>query len=93
MEKRKKEDGVLARTAAALDLPADVLAGLSRVELTGRRELLLERHRGILAYSAESIDINTDGGVLRIRGGELTLLSMTAEELRLGGSIDAVEWL
>ena len=32
-------------------------------------------------------------GVLRIRGANLTLLAMTAGELRIGGRIDAVEWL
>ena len=32
-------------------------------------------------------------GVLRIRGTDLTLLAMTAGELRIGGHIDVVEWL
>jgi len=31
--------------------------------------------------------------VLRLRGEHLTLTAMTAEELRLSGRIDAVEWV
>ena len=35
----------------------------------------------------------TPAGVLRIRGANLTLLAMTAGELRIGGRIRSVEWL
>ena len=37
--------------------------------------------------------INTPAGVLRLRGTGLRILSMTAEALRVGGGIDAVEWV
>ena len=37
--------------------------------------------------------MNTTGGVLRIRGERLALMAMTAEELRIGGEIAAVEWV
>ena len=46
-----------------------------------------------LAYSDTQIDANTTAGVLRVRGERLTLLAMTAEELRIGGRITAVEWV
>ena len=59
----------------------------------GSRQLYLEHHTGILAYSDEQIDVNTTGGVLRVRGQRLTLVAMTGEELRIGGSISAVEWV
>ena len=32
-------------------------------------------------------------GVLRVTGERLTLLAMTAEELRIGGRIEAVAWV
>ncbi|MCI9300006.1 MAG: hypothetical protein HFF94_04385, partial [Oscillibacter sp.] len=38
-------------------------------------------------------DANTPAGVLRVRGERLTLLAMTAGELRIGGRIDSVEWV
>ena len=83
-----------ARTAAELfDLPVDVVAGLPRLELIGNRQLYLERHTGLLAYSDTQIDANTGFGVLRIRGERLTLVAMTGEELRIGGKINGVEWV
>lgn len=84
---------VLEGVAELFDLPADVVAGLPRIELVGGRQLYLEHHRGIVSYSTETIDVNTPAGILRVRGAELSLLAMTAEELRIGGNIDAVEWV
>ena len=68
-------------------------AGLPRLEMVGSRQLYLEHHAGILAYSEEQIDVNTTAGALRVRGEGLSLLAMTAEELRIGGRIAAVEWV
>ena len=91
--RREKEGGVLSAVAELFDLPADIVAGLPRLEMVGSRQLYLEHHTGILAYSEEQIDANTSGGVLRVRGERLTLLAMTAEELRIGGRIASVEWV
>ena len=93
MDRNRKETGVLDAVAELFDLPADVVAGLPRLEMVGSRQLYVEHHAGILAYSEEQIDINTPVGVLRVRGTGLGLMAMTAEELRLGGSIAAVEWV
>lgn len=93
MERKRTREGILSGAAELFDLPADVVAGLPRLELVGDRELYLEGHRGLLAYSETQIDANTGSGVLRVRGTELTLLAMTAEELRIGGQIGAVEWV
>ena len=91
--RRDKEGGVLSTVAELFDLPADVVAGLPRLELIGSRQLYLEHQTGILAYRQDQVDANTSAGVLRIRGSDLTLLAMTAGELRIGGHIAAVEWL
>ena len=93
MERDRKERVVLSTVAELFDLPADVVAGLPRLEMVGSRQLYLEHHAGILAYSEEQIDVNTSAGALRVRGEGLSLLAMTAEELRIGGRIAAVEWV
>ena len=84
---------VLAEIAELFDLPADVVAGLPRLEMMGQRQLFIEHHTGLLAYSTQSIDINTTAGVLRVSGAELSLVAMTAEEVRIGGRIDCVAWV
>ena len=91
--RRGRKDGVLTAAAELFDLPADVVAGLPRLEMVGSRQLYLEHHTGLLAYTEEQIDANTTAGVLRVRGERLTLLAMTAGELRIGGKIDSLEWV
>lgn len=93
MERKHRESGVLNQVAELFDLPADVVAGLPRLEMIGSRQLYVEHHAGILSYSQEQIDANTAAGVLRVRGQRLSLLAMTAGELRIGGDIAAVEWV
>ena len=90
---RREKHRVLEGVAELFDLPADVVAGLPRLEMVGSRQLYLEHHTGILAYSDTQIDANTAAGVLRVTGEHLTLLAMTAGELRIGGHIDAVAWV
>ncbi len=91
--RRDRDGGVLAAAAELFDLPADVIAGLPRLEMVGNRQLYLEHHTGLLAYTEEQIDANTSAGVLRVRGKGLTLMAMTAGELRIGGRIESVEWV
>ena len=79
--------------AELFDLPADVIAGLPRLEMVGSRQLYLEHHTGILSYSETQIDVNTGNGILRVKGERLTLLAMTAGELRIGGRILCLEWV
>lgn len=93
VERNRRERAVLSSVAELFDLPADVVAHLPHLELVGDRELYLEHHTGILTYSETQVDANTPAGVLRVRGERLTLLAMTAEELRIGGVIAAVEWV
>ena len=91
--RRDRDGGVLDTVAELFDLPADVVAGLPRLEMVGSRQLYLEHHTGLLAYTEEQIDANTAAGVLRVRGQGLNLMAMTAGELRIGGKIDSVEWV
>ena len=44
-------------------------------------------------YGTEQIDVGAGSLILRVRGRELTLRSMTDSELRIFGKIDAVEYV
>ena len=90
MDKNRKKEGLLERTAQMLDLPGEVV-GLPRVELTGRGELRMENHRGILAYGQEEILVSGGRLLIRVRGSDLELKAMTGDELLITGTILAVE--
>ncbi len=88
---RKPHMKWLEKAAEALDLPGDLAAGLPRVELTGRHELRMENHRGILAYGEEEIHISGGDLIFRVRGSGLQLRAMNVGELRITGTITGVE--
>ena len=75
-----------------LDLPGEA-AGVGRMELVGDRQFYMEQHRGVLRYSTEVIDIAAANMMVRITGRELQLLAMTDRELRISGTIAAIELL
>ena len=91
MEKRARREGLLEKTAQVFDLPADVLAGLPRVELVGDREVRMENHRGILAYGEQEIHISGGAFVIKVVGEELKLRSMTGLELLITGRIASIQ--
>ena len=91
MEKPKRRASILERTAQMLDLPADVLAGLPRLEMIGDSELRVEQHKGILAYGEEEIHVSGGDYILKIQGRELNLRAMTGVELLITGQIEAIK--
>lgn len=74
-----------------LDLPAVLAPNLPRMELVGTHSFYMDRHRGVLGYSTEAVDINGGSVIVRLTGRELQLQAMTDEELRISGHIEKVE--
>lgn len=89
----KREKQVLSGAAELFDLPVDVVAGLPHVEVLGDRQLYMENHRGIVSYSGEEIAVSGGGMLLRVRGRDLVLVSMTEGALRIQGTLRSVEWV
>lgn len=90
-EKKPRRPGLLERTAELLDLPADALAGLPRLELVGDGELRVENHKGILAYGTEEIHVSGGSFIIKILGQGLELRAMTGLELLITGRIEQIQ--
>lgn len=78
-------------TADRFDLPADAVAGMPRITITGRSRVLIENHRGLLEYGEELIEVA--GGRIRVRihGTDLQLRAMDHSDLVIHGHILSVE--
>lgn len=48
---KKKLAQVGQEALERLELPVNIAAGVARIELLGNRELYMDRHRGVLAYT------------------------------------------
>ena len=92
-ERQRRKEGFREKTSRLLALPADGVAGVPRVEMTGDRELYLEHYKGILSYGREEIHVDGGAWVLRILGRELEIKAMRAGELRITGWVAGLELL
>ena len=90
---RKRLSQVGQDALERLELPVNIAAGVARIELLGNRELYMDRHRGVLGYSTERVDINGGSVVVRILGRNLQLQAMTDQELRIDGIIENIEFV
>ena len=89
----ERREDMLARMAELFDLPSDLVAGECHAELLGNRQFFLEGHEGILSYGTEQIDISAGALIVRIKGKDLQLRSITDSEVRIRGVIEAVEYI
>jgi sporulation protein YqfC len=85
-------DNLKHRISDALDLPKDIVLDLPRVVVTGRIAVFIENHRGIVEYNSENVRINTAVGVLGIKGDDLIIKSIVADEITVEGQLKAIEF-
>lgn len=90
MDRKGKGDGFLEKTAQVFGIPGETV-GLPRVELTGRHEVRMENHKGILAYGKEEIIISGGKLMIRVRGEGLELKAMNGSELLITGTVTSIE--
>lgn len=78
--------------AGRLDLPAETVAGVPKLTVTGRRRALIENHKGLLQYSHDCIEVDGGRVRLRIRGSNLQLVAMDRSDLLISGVILSAEF-
>ena len=85
-----QKDNFRVRAADLLDIPADIKGGLLHIEMTGKREVFIENHKGILELSENEVTVNAGKDTVRVVGQKLVVLAMNNDEIRLSGIIESV---
>ena len=78
--------------AEGLGWTPELFSGALRVTVWGRRQVMVEQHRGLLGYSGELIEVGGGKTRLRIVGSDMLLQAMDRETLVITGYITAVEY-
>ncbi|AEE91254.1 Sporulation protein YqfC [Tepidanaerobacter acetatoxydans Re1] len=84
-------EGIRQKISDVLDLPQDVILNVPKVILTGRIAAFIENHKGIIQYNSELVKINTSIGVVCIKGADLLIKTIIADEITVEGKITAIE--
>lgn len=72
-------------------LPAELIPGVPKLTLSGGSRVLIENHGGLRSYSRDCVEVRGRNMLMRIRGEDLELASMTKTELVVRGIVVAVE--
>jgi len=91
MERKGKRPVLREKAAQMFDLPADVIAGVPKLEIVGDSEFRMENHKGILSCSGEEIHISGGIFLVKLSGKELEVRTMTGLEVLVTGKIQSVE--
>ena len=81
----------MERIIDGMELESELLPALPVVEIAGDGRILIERHGGILEYSAERIKVKVRFGAICICGSGLVVVRMSREQLVICGIIDCVQ--
>ncbi len=87
-----KKESIFVKTADMFDIPADTKGGLLHIEVSGRREVFIENHKGIVNLCEEEIEVNSCSGSVCVMGSELRVKAMNSLELAVCGKIEKIEF-
>lgn len=89
---KRKEDKLtcLEELSSHLNLPADLIAGVAIITITGRNEIRVENSKGIIEFDNNKIKIKSKSYQICIEGKQLKILYFTEDEIRITGYIRAI---
>lgn len=61
-----------------------------RIVLSGREELIIQRHTGLFSYETKCIRIRTKGGLVTVTGENLVIEYFGLEDLLIRGRVDTI---
>lgn len=74
-----------------LDMPRDVIYNLPLLTLIGDSEIHIENHKGIIEYGSEILRLNTNIGIIKIYGKNITIKEISKEEIMINGEIGGID--
>ncbi|MGL5244571.1 MAG: sporulation protein YqfC [Sarcina sp.] len=88
----KKLNGLKSMVAEGMDFPREILVDIPKIIITGEFEVVIENHKGIVAFDNDLMKINTSLGLLNIKGDELEVLFIGGSTIIIGGKFKALNY-
>ena len=83
---------VKEKISEALELPKDITLDIPRITMIGTESVTIENHKGIIDYCENKISINTECGILVIKGNKLIIKSIVQEEIIILGNLSSISF-
>ena len=89
---KQREPSLREKMVTNLELPKDLMLGVSVLTVTGRGEALISNYKGILEYRDSFIRVQTKNCRIQISGAHLAIDYYTNEEMKITGSIESIHY-
>ena len=89
----KRREIISKAMADFLEIPGDLVLDIPKLTITGRDELYLENHKGIIEYSTVRMRINLSRGFLEIIGDNLEIQALMPDEMKVLGDISSIKFI
>ena len=76
----------------SMDIPKEISQDVSKIMLSGEKELIIENYKGILEYDGSLVRIKTVGRNIRIEGKNLEIQTVTDDDIQVSGTINKFEF-
>ena len=78
--------------AEKLDIPIDVVLDIPKIIITGKEEITIENHKGIVAFSENEIKVSSKKGIIKIQGNNFEIFYMGSNSLTINGEIRVISY-
>ena len=89
---QKLKSAASVKTAMRLEIPADVLIKLPRIELIGNSEIMIDGVGSISEYSDTVISLSCGRLDVKLSGAELCVLSYVGNEIVIRGIVAQISF-
>lgn len=78
--------------AEKLDMSIDAMIDIPKIIITGKEEITIENHKGIVAFSEDEIKISSKKGIIKIQGNDFEIFYMGSNSLTINGEIRVISY-
>lgn len=86
-KKRRKKLRPLEKAVETMGLPVESGGSILKITILGHRRALIENHRGVYAYTEQSITLTGPEGLVSLRGHDLEIRELDRESMLVEGYI------
>lgn len=81
------------KMAAMLELPEEMMLDVARISLVGDMDLVVENHRGLVAYSPDQVILDVPQGRIAVAGTDLRIGFLSPDQVTILGRIRTVRYV
>ena len=87
-----KIENVKRSLSEKLDISKDIILELPKITITGKEEITIEHHKGIIVFEKNIIRVNTKIKVIKILGRNFEIIYIGESTLSIKGEFISVEF-